>query len=189
MAKLLIIGKDYYPDKLGVSKYTTEMAEWLASKSYDVEVITGHPYYPEWRYKGKRSPNIYYKEVINKVSLLRVPLFIPKRASGIWRSIQNISFALFSFPLILYNYIIKRPSNVITLVPSYTNSIISVICGKIFRIKTIIHVQDLEFDLAEKLNLLPSSLCKMLFYIESFTLTHSSIISSISLLLGQISFK
>jgi len=190
MNKILIIGKDYYPDKLGVSKYTTEMAEWLGENDRDVDVITGHPYYPDWKYKGKNSSYFYVKELINNIKVFRVPLYIPAKPHGLGRSIQNISFAIFSLPLMFYFFIIKRPFVVISLVPSYANSFFAVILGKIFNIKTIIHVQDLEFDLAEKLNLLPAIGWKLLFQIERFTLTHASLISSISIrMLNELTAK
>lgn len=181
MNKLLIIGKDYYPDQLGVSKYTTEMAEWLAQNNYKVNVITGHPYYPDWKYRGNKSPCKYIREMINNIEIIRVPLYIPVKPNGIGRTWQNISFALFSLPVLLYYIIFLKPSSIITLVPSYSNSFFSVFLGKLFRIKTIVHVQDLEFDLAKRLMLLPEILFNFLFLIERVTLSQTSIITSISI--------
>lgn len=47
--RILINGTNYYPEKIGIGKYTGEMAEWLAAHGHEVRVVTAPPYYPEWR--------------------------------------------------------------------------------------------------------------------------------------------
>jgi len=55
--RILIYGINYDPELTGIGKYTGQMAKWLASSGHDTTVITGMPYYPEWKlneqYKGK----------------------------------------------------------------------------------------------------------------------------------------
>ncbi len=106
MTKILFIGKDFYPDTLGVSKYSTEMCMWLSNKSkFQLDVITGHPYYPEWISKRIGSPFIYVKERLQKINVIRVPTYIPSNPTGARRSLQNIVFSIFTLPIILYKII------------------------------------------------------------------------------------
>jgi colanic acid biosynthesis glycosyl transferase WcaI len=50
--RVLIHGLNYAPEKVGVGRYTGEMADWLAQRGHDVRVVTAPPYYPEWRTGG-----------------------------------------------------------------------------------------------------------------------------------------
>ena len=45
---ITIIGINFYPEDSSTGLYTTQMAEYLASKGYEVSIVTGFPYYPEW---------------------------------------------------------------------------------------------------------------------------------------------
>ena len=47
--KVLFLSLFYAPDKTGIAVTSAETAEWLASKGYDVTVVTSWPFYPEWR--------------------------------------------------------------------------------------------------------------------------------------------
>ncbi len=181
MNKILFVGKDFYPDTLGVSKYSTEMCLWLQKKNrLKVDVITGYPYYPEWKNKSNNSILGYRKESFRKLNIVRVPTFIPPNPNGLNRSIQNIIFSLSSLPIILFKLLFNRPSCLISIVPSYTNTFCCVILARIFRIKSFVHIQDLEFDLADKLKLLPSFLISFLFKLEKYILKNSYCVSSIS---------
>lgn len=46
---VLILGLDYAPDSTGIAPYTTGLAEGLAARGHRVRVLTGLPYYPQWR--------------------------------------------------------------------------------------------------------------------------------------------
>ena len=181
MNKILFVGKDFYPDTLGVSKYSTEMCLWLQhTNRLKVDVITGYPYYPEWKNKSKNSTLGYRKESFRKLNIVRVPTFIPFNPNGLNRSIQNIVFSIASLPIILYRILFDRPSCLISIVPSYTNTFFCVILARIFKIKSFVHIQDLEFDLADKLRLLPPFLISLLFKLEKNILKNSYCVSSIS---------
>ena len=46
---ILIYGINYYPEPIGIPRYTTEMAEDMVSRGYGVSVVTAHPLYPSWK--------------------------------------------------------------------------------------------------------------------------------------------
>ena len=47
-ARVLIHAINYAPELIGCAKYTTELAEFLASRGHSVEVVTAPPHYPGW---------------------------------------------------------------------------------------------------------------------------------------------
>ena len=69
--KVTIIGINYYPEDSAIGLYTTQKAEYLVSKGYDVTVITGFPYYPQWEIRSDyKRKNYLVKETINGVNVL-----------------------------------------------------------------------------------------------------------------------
>ena len=46
---------NYFPELTGIGKYTGEMAVYLAEKKFNVQVLTGLPYYPDWKIKAGYS--------------------------------------------------------------------------------------------------------------------------------------
>src|SRR5260370_31661057 len=47
--RILIQGINFAPEAIGVGKYTTEMAKWLAGRGHEVRVVTAPPHNPEGR--------------------------------------------------------------------------------------------------------------------------------------------
>ena len=39
--RLTIIGINYAPEEIGIARYTTDMAVWLAARGHGVEAIAG----------------------------------------------------------------------------------------------------------------------------------------------------
>jgi colanic acid biosynthesis glycosyl transferase WcaI len=46
--KIVIHSINYAPEVIGVGKYNSEMAEWLANRGHEVRVVTAPPYYLAW---------------------------------------------------------------------------------------------------------------------------------------------
>src|SRR5688572_13649337 len=111
--RVLIYGINYAPELTGIGKYTGEMAEWLAFRGHEVRVVTAPPYYPHWRvYEGYQS-HWYTRHTsalpggtsqassLGGLTVIRCPLWVPRRPSGLKRIIHLMSFALSSFPIML----------------------------------------------------------------------------------------
>jgi len=178
--KILIIGKDFYPDFIGVSKYTTEMAEWLAEKCSDLRVITSYPYYPEWRNKYYKGNYRYLRENSRNVKIYRCPIYIPHKPTGLKRIIHSISFAISSTPIAFYQIIFHRPSRIILIAPTIASALLPLLLSKLIRIKTIMHVQDLEIDLALELKFVSHKFSPLLKFLEGFILNLPNSVSTIS---------
>lgn len=77
--KILLVGLNYYPEESAIGLYSTEMCEYL-SKEFQMEVITGYPYYPEWEIRADyREKNGVIHEERNGVKISRVKQYTPKK--------------------------------------------------------------------------------------------------------------
>lgn len=180
---ILIIGINYAPEITGIGKYTSELANYLANnRNYQVNVITGVPYYPQWKiYSGYK--NGFYVENIAGVKVCRCPLYIPKKPTGLRRLIQDLLFFASAFfyvtGLILKR---KRVDIVFIPIPPFSIGLLGIYYRLFFwKTKVIYHVQDLQIDAAEKLGMIRNNIfIKLLFSIERFILANVDIVSTIS---------
>ena len=178
--KITIIGINYYPEDSAIGLYTTQKAEHLASNGYDVTVITGFPYYPQWKIlEDYKSKPYFLKESINGVNVFRSKQYVPSKPTFFKRILHLSSFTFGNF---LNLFRISKPDLVISIVP-FTTSILLGWFLKL-RYKSILwtHIQDFEFDAASQTGLGSStpSFFKILFKVEKILLSRASLISTIS---------
>ena len=180
--KILVVTLNFYPEKVGCAKFTTEFVDWFSKKAKKVIVITTNPFYPEWEVKSNR-----YKKSNNKnILIIRCPIYVPKKLNGINRILHYFSFLITSFPIILYYGLkdIDVAFNMCPTILSAPNIILISLIKKIFSRKkslTWIHYADLEIEAAFKLNLLKGKfLLKFLIFLEKRILSNFDFVSSIS---------
>ena len=143
--KILLYSINYAPELTGIGKYSSEMAQSFADKGFDVRVITAPPYYPEWKAgKGYKAWQ-YSTEYIEKVKVIRCPLYIPSRLSTLKRIVHLVSFSLSSFIKVLLQWRWK-PDLIITVEPTLFCTPAALLLAKLSGSKTILHVQDFEID-------------------------------------------
>ncbi|ATC23452.1 WcaI family glycosyltransferase [Caulobacter vibrioides] len=151
--KLLVIGLNYAPDFIGIPKYTTEMCEELARRGHQVTVVTAPPYYPAWEvpaaYRGA-----WRSETLNGVRLVRAPIYVPKKPSGVTRLLHHLSFAATSLPAATFTALSQRPDVVLTVAPSLMSAPVALIAAKLSGAKSWLHIQDFEVDAAFELGML-----------------------------------
>jgi len=151
--KILIYGLNYFPELIGVGKYSGEMAEWLAKRGHEVSVITSPPYYPYWKVQPPYSSWRYQKENLNGVKVYRCPLWVPRTPTGKKRLIHHALFTLTSFPVLIF-LLFKKPDAVITIAPSFLNAVLTAFLSKINRFKSWLHIYDFELDTAHSLKMI-----------------------------------
>ena len=178
--KITIIGINYYPEDSAIGLYTTQKAEHLASNGYDVTVITGFPYYPQWKILEEYKSKPYLlKESINGVNVFRSKQYVPSKPTFFKRILHLSSFTFGNF---LNLFRISKPDLVISIVP-FTTSILLGWFLKL-RYKSILwtHIQDFEFDAASQTGFGASTptFFKILFKVEKILLSKASLISTIS---------
>ena len=85
MKKICVIGLNYFPEISSTGLYTTEMCEYL-SKHFEVKVITGYPYYPEWKIQEAYSQkNGILEETVSNVKITRVKQYVPSKVNPVNR--------------------------------------------------------------------------------------------------------
>lgn len=179
---------NYSPELTGIGKYTGELGEFLHSRKYQVQVITGFPYYPEWKVKKGYNSCHFYSETISGVNILRCPLYIPKKPTGFRRMLQDISFLFTSF--IAASYLLcksRRYDFILVISPSILSGIVGLWCKYWNRQSQLVyHVQDLQIDAAEQLQLVRQSfILSIIKRLERTILEKSNIVSTISKGMGK----
>lgn len=176
---ITIISLNYYPEDTAIGLYSTQMAEYLQSQNWEVTVITGFPYYPQWKItKAYQNKKRFFKETINGVSILRYKQFVPSNPSFIKRIFHIIDFTFGSFFNIKK---VKKTNIVLSVIPFTSSAWLGKKLAKRLNAKHWIHIQDFEFDAAFESGLTSNKgLLKKLFKIESNILNSANIVSTIS---------
>ncbi|MCI0600362.1 MAG: WcaI family glycosyltransferase [Beijerinckiaceae bacterium] len=147
MRRILIYGLNYSPELTGVGRFTGEIGAYLATKGYEVCVVTAPPHYPGWRVPRPYHAMGYAREIRDGVTVWRCPLLLGAKMHGIWRLIAPLSFALASSPIALWKIAVSRPGIVLCVMPTVFVAPIALL-SRFAGARTFLHVQDLEVDAA-----------------------------------------
>jgi colanic acid biosynthesis glycosyl transferase WcaI len=179
--RILIFGINYAPELTGIGKYTGEMAVWLAEQGHTVEVITGMPYYPQWKLNSKYEGRLWHKEVIDGVKIYRCPLYIPKELTSKKRIIHEFSFIASSGLVWLRKLFTRKYDVVVSVTPPFHLGFFAILYSKLRRSQLITHIQDLQVDIAKEMGMIKNErFLKMMFSAEYFILRASDKVSTIS---------
>ena len=145
--KILILGINYAPEKIGIAVYTGGMATALAAAGHQVTVVAGQPYYPAWRLMpGHRQT--FQRTVEDGVTVVRCPLYIPVNPTGKKRLLHHFSFALGSVLPMLVESIRVRPDVVFCVAPSLIAAPVGRLAAMLCGARSWLHVQDFEAEAA-----------------------------------------
>jgi colanic acid biosynthesis glycosyl transferase WcaI len=159
-AKILIHGINYAPELIGAGRYTRDLAEDLARRGHEVEVITTPPHYPGWWVRAPYRAYTYSSEKLNGVTVRRCPLLLHRSGKGIWRLLAPLTFALTAAPVAAWRILRSKPDVVVCVVPTLFTAPIAVLAAKIAGARTVLHMHDLEVDAAFAVNHLRGNLFK-----------------------------
>lgn len=154
--RALLIAINYWPELTGIGKYMGEMAEWLVDQGVDVRVVTAPPYYPAWRVDSRYSAWRYRSETRGGVRILRCPLWVPRRPSGLTRIVHLASFAVSALPILLWWGLRWRPTDVFVVEPPLFCAPGALGAARLAGGRAWLHVQDFEVDAAFDLGILKS---------------------------------
>lgn len=144
--RILVVGINYAPEHISTGKYTTEMCSWLAARGHAVRIVTAPPYYPDWRVWPNYRQWEYRRETISDVSVLRCPLWVPKKPSGLTRLLHLASFGLTSLPAVVLSALAWKPDVAICIVPTLANAPATWLAARLARGHAWVHIQDFELD-------------------------------------------
>ena len=120
----------------------TTLAEGLSARGYDVEVLTAFPHYLEGRIYGGYRQRLWLREEINKIPVVRVPLYPSHDRSALRRILTYCSFC--ASASILGRFLVRKPDLIYVYHPPTTSGIAALLLRALRgRIPILYHVQDL----------------------------------------------
>ena len=180
--RILVLGINCLPELTGIGKYTGEMITWLAENGHQTTMVTGFPYYPNWKVQKPYSGNGYKVEKMyeDNLTIYRCPLYVPANPSGLKRLIHEAIFFV-SAGFVVFTLLFKKKQDIIFAIAPPFHLAILALFYRFFRGGRIVyHVQDLQIEAAKELNMLKPWMFNMLFSIEHFILRKMNFVSTIS---------
>ncbi len=158
---LLVISQFYWPEKIGTAPYVTDIAQWISRKMKQVTVVTGHPYYPEFRLKVGYEDESDGTQMTVGVSIVRLPTYVPTGGKAARRIISEVIFLLGVLSRIVCRKL-NRQEQVISVSPSIAAVVSGILCTKRGgRHVAVIH--DIQSGLAAGLGMVGSGVLLRLF--------------------------
>lgn len=152
--RVLVVGINYAPDLIGVAKYNTELCESFVAMGHEVRVVTAPPYYPDWEIPAGYQSRWYRRQNLNNVDIIRAPIYVPKRPSGMKRLLHHASFLLSAALPVMSAALRWHPDLVLAVAPSLLSAPIGALAARACGAISWLHIQDLEIDAAFELGLL-----------------------------------
>lgn len=153
--KILLLGLNYAPERIGIGPYTTGLVEALAERGHEIRAIVGQPYYPEWR--ARQGHGGWSSETQGTIRVYRVPHAIPRHPTGPARLWQQASFFLAALPLMLKHGLTWRPDRVIAIAPSLLAAPLALLAARLSGGVSWLHVQDFELEAAQATGLMANN--------------------------------
>ena len=178
--KILLYGINFAPELIGIGKYTGELAARLAARGHEVRVVTAPPSYPAWEITAGYSGKAYRTEQWQGASVVRCPLWVPRKPGGLKRLVYLASFALSSLPVML-RQVLWRPQVVWVVEPALFCAPTACAVGRLSGAKVWLHIQDYEVDAAFGLKLLKGEwLRRAVLSAERWLMGRFDVVSTIS---------
>lgn len=146
--KVLILGINYAPEKVGIAIYTAGMAEALAQHGHEVRVVAAQPYYPAWKIMEGFNSLAYRTTREDGVRVTRVPHYIPANPTGARRLLHHVSFGLAASIPALWQGLFWRPDVVVAVAPSLISAPLGRIAAFLAGARSWLHIQDFEVEAA-----------------------------------------
>ncbi|MCK5928682.1 MAG: glycosyltransferase [Nocardioides sp.] len=145
--RVLVLGLNYAPEQTGIAPYTAGMASGLA-QDFDVDVVTAHPHYPEWKvaagYGGWRSV-----EEVDGVRVHRVKHYLPRNPTGVGRILSEAAFMTRALAPG-----VARPDVIVSVSPALAPVASALTLGRRWGVPVGVVVQDLYSKAFAELGLL-----------------------------------
>jgi colanic acid biosynthesis glycosyl transferase WcaI len=185
---VLVIGINYSPELTGIGKYSGETGDWLSQEGCRVQVVTAHPYYPEWRTREGSRPWLFRKESMNGVEVIRCPVYVPRNPNSLRRVFQDLSFLIGSFLAVTWLIARGRPFDVVMAV---SPSMVSCFTAYWYRLwkpgcKFVVRIMDLQAEAAGELGMLRRSrMLRWIMDMEAWVLRKSDWVCPITPAMGE----
>ena len=153
--RVLIYGLNFYPELIGIGKYTGELAEYLSSRGHEIRVVAAKPYYPSWVIDPQYQRRGYIrKQQPHQTRVTYTPVWVPDSISPGKRILHLLSFAAASLPA-LFAQLFWKPHILITVIPTFFTLPVAWIFTKLAGCASWLHIQDFEIDAMFQLGMVP----------------------------------
>lgn len=159
--RILVVGINYAPESISTGKYTSEMCAWLTARGHIVRIITAPPYYPAWQVWPGYRHWWFQRESIDGVEIIRCPLWVPSKPSGVTRLLHLGSFALSSSLALLWS-LPWRAQYVVSIAPTLANAPAAWLLARLSGARCQLHIQDFELDAALDMGIVDAGQLKRL---------------------------
>jgi len=177
--RVIIWGINYAPEPTGISPYTTDLAEFLAQRGMEVEVVTGFSYYPAWQKRPEDRGTLFRGDRINRVAVHRCWQYVPKKLSTLKRVLHEATFAASSLCRTLF---LARADVYVVISPPLGLGVAAWLVTRLKRSRFLFHVQDLQPDSAAGLGMVKAGgFLRLMYACERFAYERAAGVSGISL--------
>jgi colanic acid biosynthesis glycosyl transferase WcaI len=175
----LLVGSLYFePDHSGIAVYANDLAVYLAEQGHDVTVVTGFPFYPQWKKRAEDRGRLMATDWWKGIRILRSYVYVPPVVNTVTRVLHELSFALSVFFGLLRA---GRQDAIIVLSPPLLLAAAAVPFKYLWNARLVSHIQDLQPDAALSLNMIRSGVIgRALLALEAFVYRHSDLVVTIS---------
>jgi colanic acid biosynthesis glycosyl transferase WcaI len=144
--RIALVSISYAPEAVGIGPYSADLAQALAARGHELQVVTTFPYYPAWKAKLPWWGVVTRTERCGDVMVRRYRCYVPRRPSGVRRALHDLSFASVTSPRL---FRLTAWADVIVVVsPSFGSALQGALMCRLGWRRVHLHVQDLVTDLA-----------------------------------------
>lgn len=143
--RILITSHFFLPEELSIAFLMKELADALADKGHEVDVLTGFPNWPGGQCFEGYSATRFSHEKMGKLNVYRMPFRAAPNGSFIQRVID---FKSFEFAARKYGKQLPRPDLIYVPVPPNEDALAARWLARYFNCKYVINVQDIQPDSA-----------------------------------------
>ena len=176
--RILFLGINYWPEQTAVAPFTTGRCEYMAAHGHQVVVCTAFPFYPQWRIEPQYRGRLFAREERNGVTILRCPLYVPRRVTSFKRILHEASFLATS---LVRSSAGSRPELIFVNSPPLSLSVAGILLSRLWGVPYVFHVADLQPDTAVDLGMLNhGKLVKALYGLERIAYRDAALVSTLT---------
>jgi colanic acid biosynthesis glycosyl transferase WcaI len=135
---------NFAPEPTGIAPVSTVLADELAERGWEVDVVASHPHYPDPRWGTRRRP---YRQRRGEVRLVRLPLLIGRETAKqrLLQEMSIVSSYLAAAP-VLGPPLLRKPDVLLVVSPPFPALLAAVINGRLRGLPWVYWMHDLLPD-------------------------------------------
>ncbi|MDX6615659.1 MAG: colanic acid biosynthesis glycosyl transferase WcaI [Solirubrobacterales bacterium] len=135
---------NFAPEPTGIAPVSTVLADELAARGWEVDVVANHPHYPDPRWGARRWP---YRQRHGDMKILRLPLLIGRETAKqrLLQEMSIVSSYLAATP-ILGPPLLRKPDVLLVVSPPFPALLAAVINGRLRGLPWVYWMHDLLPD-------------------------------------------